>query len=123
MNVAIDDKYIETSTSETLLGIIIDSELSFEEHMSSLCDKVSRKVNALGRIANFILFEKRRTIFKAFIDSQFNYCPLIWMFHSRSINNRINRIYERALRLIYSNYNSCCFALRASGLLRVESLT
>ena len=38
---------------------------------------------------------------KAFFNSQFGYCPLIWMFHSRTLNKRINRIYERALRIVY----------------------
>ena len=38
---------------------------------------------------------------KAFITSQFSYCPLIWMLHSRTLNNRINNIHERALRLTY----------------------
>ena len=40
-----------------------------------------------------------------FIQSQFNYCPLIWMFHCRTINNKINRLHERALRLVYKNDN------------------
>ena len=40
---------------------------------------------------------------KAFITSQFSYCPLIWMFHSRNLNNKINRIHERALKLVYQN--------------------
>ena len=35
--------------------------------------------------------------------SQFSYCPLIWMFHSRAMEHRINRIHERTLRLIYPN--------------------
>ena len=43
---------------------------------------------------------------KAFIESQFDYCPLIWMFHSRTLNNEINHIYEKALRTIYSDYKS-----------------
>ena len=47
---------------------------------------------------------------KAFIDSQFNYCPLIWMFHSRTLSNKVNRLHERALRLksfiAYSNFKS-----------------
>ena len=38
---------------------------------------------------------------KSFILSQFGYCPLVWMFHSRKLNNRINRIHERALRIAY----------------------
>ena len=43
---------------------------------------------------------KRKSLMKAFITSQFNYCPLIWMFHSRQLNNRINKTKERALRLV-----------------------
>ena len=62
--------------------------------------------NALTRIANYINPEQRRIIMKAFITSQFSYCPLVWMFHSRRINNRINRLHERSLRLTYNDYNS-----------------
>ena len=43
---------------------------------------------------------------KSFIISQFNYCPIIWMFHSRSLNNKINHIHERALRVVYNDYRS-----------------
>ena len=42
----------------------------------------------------------------AFITSQFGYCPLVWMFHSRGLNNRINKIHEKALRLVYSDNQS-----------------
>ena len=45
--------------------------------------------------------ETLRLILKAFIESQFGYCPLVWMFQSRACNNRINRLHERALRLVY----------------------
>ena len=48
---------------------------------------------------------KLRTVMKAFIESQFDYCPLVWMFHSRDLNNRINRLHERAIRLVYKNNN------------------
>ena len=43
---------------------------------------------------------------KAFITSQFSYCSLIWMLHSRTLNNRINNIRERALRLTYKGNQS-----------------
>ena len=46
---------------------------------------------------------KRKSLMKAFITSQFNYCPLIWMFHNSQLNNRINKIQERALRLVYKD--------------------
>ena len=83
-----------------------DSELSFDQHVSSICSKASKKLHVLGRIATFMSFKKRRTLIKAFIESQFNYCPLIWMFHSRIMNNKINRINEKGLRLVYSDHVS-----------------
>ena len=45
-------------------------------------------------------------ILKTFIESQFNYCPLVWMFCSKKMDNKINRIHERALRLVYRDYKS-----------------
>ena len=101
--VSIGDASIKTSTKETLLEILINSELSFDQHISSICSTDSKKLHALGRIATFMSFNKRRTLLKAFIESQFNCCPLLWMFYSRTMNNKINRIHERALRSIYSD--------------------
>ena len=43
---------------------------------------------------------------KAFVESKFGYCLLIWMFHSRGLNNKINRIYEGALRITYDDKSS-----------------
>ena len=43
---------------------------------------------------------------KSFITSQFGYCPLIWMFHSRALNNKINSIHDRALRIAYNDNQS-----------------
>ena len=49
---------------------------------------------------------KLKMIMKAFVLSQFNYCPLVWMFHSRELNNRINRIHERALQIAYKDHRN-----------------
>ena len=97
------------SNGEKLLGIKIDTKLLFENHVSSLCKKASQKLHALARIVNYMDLSKRKSLMKAFITSQFNYCPLIWMFNSRELSNRINRIHERALRLVYQD-NSLSFA-------------
>ena len=45
---------------------------------------------------------KRRILMNVFFDSQFNYCPLIWMLHGRNLNNKINRLHEHCLRVIYN---------------------
>ena len=46
---------------------------------------------------------KRRMLMKAFIISQFSYCPLVWMFHSRNTKSRANKTHERALRLVHDD--------------------
>ena len=46
---------------------------------------------------------KLRALMRAFKTSQFQYCPLIWMFHSRQLNKKINKIQERALRITYKD--------------------
>ena len=97
---------VKSRQMETLLGVLIDSEVNFKSHISNICSKVSKKLNALGRIAGYITFEKRRMLFKAFIESQFNYRPLIWMLHSRTMNDKINRLHERSLKIVYSDQSS-----------------
>ena len=52
---------------------------------------------------NVLTFEQRRVVFKSFFESQFKYCPLIWMFCSREANNKINKLHERALRIVYED--------------------
>ena len=89
-----------------LLGVTMDSKLRFDEHVTNLCNKTNRKLTALIRLVKFLSFEKKRILVKAFVESQFKYCPLVWMFHSRTLNKRINRLHERALRLIYNDYES-----------------
>ena len=43
---------------------------------------------------------------KTFVESQFNYCPLIWMIHARGLNDKINNVHEKVLRIDYSSYRS-----------------
>ena len=54
-------------------------------------------------------------VMKTFIKSQFNYCPLISMLHSRTINNKINRLHERALRIVHSDFKSSFEGLLVKG--------
>ena len=90
---------IESSKKEKLIGTSIDTRLSFEHHITSLCKKGSQRLHALAIIAHCMDFEKRRSLMKASVTSQFNYCPLMWMFHNRALNNRIHE------RLVYQNKN------------------
>ena len=60
----------------------------------SYVKKAGKKLHALARVSNYMSFNQKILIFNAFISSQFNYCPLIWLCHSRSLNTRINKIHN-----------------------------
>ena len=102
----IDNNLITSEKEQMLLGITIDSNRSFEEVINNMCLKASQKLNSLARIACYLDIQKRRTIMKSFITSQFGYCSLVLIFHSRSLNNKINSLYERALRITYGDKTS-----------------
>jgi hypothetical protein len=80
--------------------------LNFGIHLRDSCKTAAKKVTILHRLANFMPFRKKRLVMNAFIESQFSYCPLLFMFCSRALNDKINRIQERALRLVYLDYTS-----------------
>ena len=90
---------IMTEEKVKLLGIYIDNRLNFRYHISQFCKKTGEKLN----------ISQGKLIANAFIMSQFSYYPLIWMFHSRDMEHRINRIHERTLRLIYPNQHQLTF--------------
>ena len=81
----------------------------------SLCKKAGKMLSALARLATF-LAEQRKLLMNNFIESQFGYCPLTWMFCGRKANARINHVHERSSRIVYRSNNSLCF----DGLLKID---
>ena len=97
---------IKNTNCEKILVIKVDSRLNFIEHLDGIIKKASRKINALFRIIPFMNISKKRILMNSLFNSQFNYCPLVSMFHSRSITNKINRLHERILRIVYNDFKS-----------------
>ena len=102
----IGNTHIIESHSVKLLGIHIDSDLKFESHVNCICKKASSKLNALSRQCAILPFHRRKILMHAFFNSQFSYCPLVWMFHSRELNTKINNLHYRALRIVYRDETS-----------------
>ena len=104
-SVTLGNKTINSASSVNLLGILIDQKITFSEHIIQLCKNGNQKLHALARVAKYLSKEKLKILMNTFIESQFRYCSLIWMFHSRTLNNKINRLHLRALRIVYKNHN------------------
>ena len=91
---------LKNSDYEIILGITIEQKLTFTKHIKNLCKKAGQKLCALLRISPYVDENLKKSF--SIIKSQFNYCSLVWMFCSRKLNNLINIVQERALRLITS---------------------
>ena len=106
MFVNIGKDIIWESNTVKLLGITIDKELKFDKHINQVCSTANKKLNVLSRMRSFLSAEKRKIIFKSFIESQFKYCPLTRMFCSQKSNDKINRLHKRSLRIVYNDFVS-----------------
>ena len=89
VNVNSGTSEIKNSDCERLLGIDIDCKLSFENHINQIRSMTRVKIKALARIAPSLNKRKRKLLMNAFFKCQFSYCPLSWMFYSRTLNNKI----------------------------------
>ena len=106
VNLRVSEYEIKNSECEKLLRVNFDNKLIFEKHINDICRKASRKIYALAIIIPYMDLSKRRMVMNAFFNSQFNYCPLIWMCHNRTTNRKINMLHERCLRIIYNDKQS-----------------
>ena len=90
---------IDNTHSKKLLGVTIDRKLNFQGRISNLCKKASEiEIN--------FLFSQNKLIMKFILIFQFCDCPLIWVNHIRTSNNRINSLHESTLRIVYKDFKS-----------------
>ena len=100
-----DNFEIETTTEVSILGIQIDDKLNFDKHVELICQKASRQLNALKRLTNYLEEKEKRILVNSFILCHFNYCPLVWLFCNKKSKNKIEKINERAQRIIHTDYS------------------
>ena len=104
--IKIKDNENLNSECEKLLGVTIDNKFNFNNHIQKILKKANQKVHVLARITRYMSIPKRKVLIDSFFISQFNYCPLVWMCHSHLMNNKINQLHEKCLRIVYSDKTS-----------------
>ena len=97
---------VKESQKVLLLGLTIDNQLTFKDHVDTLCSTANYKLHALNRIRKYLTPEKARLLYNAFINSQFNYSSVIWMFCRKKDNLKIEKIQYKALKIIYNSNES-----------------
>ena len=95
-----------------LLGIKIDNKRKFDKYVQTLCQKVNKKTSAFSRLNMYISREQALSICNVVILSNFNYCPLIWLFCNKEANKKIGA-HKRALKILHNDYDSSSQSLLA----------
>ena len=129
-----DDKYMLTINKNVklesldyvkLLGVTVDTKLTFTRHVDELCSKAGKKINMLRRLANVLTMEAKCLLFQSFILSHFNFCPVVWHYCSMTDLRKVENIQKRALKIVFDDYSATYLQLRQKGdrpLLYVERL-
>ena len=88
-------------------------------------------MSVFARLSSYMTPTQSRVLKKSFMEAQFDYFPLVWMFHSRALNRKISHLHERSLNIVYrdsinsfhellQNYHSFTIHLRNIQSLNIE---
>ena len=91
---------LETTTSHKLLGVYIDPDLSFNEHVEHLCKKLTKRIGVLRSIRHYLPLNERILFYNATIKPLFLYDGAIWSITSKANIRRVFRLQKRAARVI-----------------------
>ena len=105
VKLTINSIVIKESNSVELLGITIDSMLTFNEHINNLCRNTGYKLHALRRIRKYLTQDQAKLLHNAFINGQFNYAPIIWIFCRKNQYLKIQKIRHKALKVVFNRDN------------------
>ena len=106
INFQIDNHCINTEKIVKLLGVHIAEKLNFSHHASTICKKAARQINALQRICKHLDFNSKLRIYKSFVASNFEYCSIVYNSFSSGQDKKLEKLNERALRLVSNDYRS-----------------
>ena len=76
----ISESILTPASCVKLLGVKIDYRLSFDDHISSLCLRVSHQINCLRRITQYMTIENSISTYNAFLSANLTYCNTVWHF-------------------------------------------
>ena len=106
VNFQIGNHNINSEKVVKLLGVNIDEKLNFSHHVSTICKKAARQINALQRICKHLEYSSKLRIYESFIASNFEYCSLVYNSFSIGQDKKLEKLNERALRLLCNDYIS-----------------
>ena len=106
ISISVEGNTIPSSNCIKVLGVTLDKNLQYNTHISNLCSKASPQINGMKRIGKYLNTDCRIAMYKSFISSNFSCCPVSWMFYGKRNSDKLEKLQERALRFVFSDYTS-----------------
>ena len=103
------------------LGLYIDRHLTFKDHVTAMCGKISARTKLMWRIRNFIPQTLALTLYKSLIAPHFMYCSFILDGINESLKNKLQCHQNAALRAV-KNVDMSYSSTRLLAELKVDSI-
>ena len=100
MEIYIDNIKLEEAAGEKLLGVVIDSNLSWNLHIDYLIKKLNSRICLLKRAKVYLTFACRKMLYNALIKPILEYCCTVWGNCTVGNLQRVLRLQKRCARLI-----------------------
>ena len=112
ISLEIDGISVEQVPHTKSLGVHIDQNLSWDEHINKLIKKIASGVGALKRIRTFVPATTLQYIFNSLIQPHFDYCCVVWDKCSKTFADKLQKLQNRAARVLtYSCYDASAYPL------------
>ncbi len=106
MSFTVKEITVECKDEVKLLGVYIDSQLTFSKQISFIWQKAGQQTGAIMRLSTIIGLEVRLSIYQTFILSNFNCFPVVWMLCGQGNVKKMENIQLKALRFVFNDFNS-----------------
>ena len=103
LQILINDTLIEQVKQKEVLGIIIDKELKWKEHINAKCMKLSSAVTLLRRAKPFVSQNELVRMYNSLVVPYFTYCSTVWNDGNRTNLEKLYKMQKRAARVITSS--------------------
>ena len=115
LNLIFNDTRLPSCDNTKLLGVVIDSQLRWNEHVTFLLKKVSPKLGLLRRLSALFPSEVLSSLYISIIQPHIDYCLSVWGSCSQTNISSIQKVQNRAARIVTKCYD---YSIRSSSLIQ-----
>ena len=128
LTTAVHNNILYPTDEIKVLGVTFDDSLNFKSHVTDICNRASRQINSFKRFAKYLKIDRRLSVYKSFIQSNFSYCPLVWIFCGRKNSNKLETrslsayTARSSFKLFSIATNACMWMLAKQGEHRIKKV-